>query len=124
MFRSFEHLDFDIVSDFEFKNDRGNEGIGASDFIIYHMVQTITLHPSRIGCPSLPGTMKGIVMSLPGVSAVDVRYTERALDVTFDPALTTPETIVKTISDELGLAIEVGEDRSSRDGSVEETCPM
>ena len=68
--------------------------------------------------------MKGIVMSLPGVSAVDVRYAERALDVTFDPTLMTPETIVKTIGVELSLALEIGEIGSSRDGLPEETCPM
>jgi len=88
------------------------------------MVQTVTLHPSRIGCPSIPGTMKGIVSSLPGVSAVAVRYEERALDVTFDPAVITPETIIKTIGAELGLRMEVGEAGGGREGKPEETCPM
>ena len=34
------------------------------------MTKTITLHPSRIGCPSIPGTMKGIVSSIAGVADV------------------------------------------------------
>ncbi|MDP3735358.1 MAG: heavy-metal-associated domain-containing protein [bacterium] len=88
------------------------------------MLETITLHPSRIGCPSIPGTMKGIVSSLPGVSSVEVRYEERALDVTFDSGVTTPETIMKTIGAELGLRMEVGEAGGSKIESPAETCPM
>ncbi|MEK7561146.1 MAG: heavy-metal-associated domain-containing protein [Patescibacteria group bacterium] len=88
------------------------------------MLKTITLHPSRIGCPSLPGTMKGIVSSIPGVRAVTVRYEERALDVTFDEDTTTPDAIIKKIGSELGLAMEIGKPGGSKPGSASETCPM
>ena len=59
------------------------------------MIKATTFHPSRIGCPSLPGTMKGIVGSMPGVKDVAVRYEERSLDVTFDDAEISEEEIVK-----------------------------
>ncbi len=88
------------------------------------MIKTITLHPSRIGCPSLPGTMKGIVASLKGVSDVKVRYEERSLDVTFDDAQITPDAIAKSIGRELGLMMEVGDHGATKDGNVAETCPM
>ena len=88
------------------------------------MTKTITLHPSRIGCPSLPGTMKGIISSMPGVKAVKVRYEERSLDVTLDEEQTTGEDIVKKIGQELGLAMEVGETEGKKEGSVANTCPM
>ena len=88
------------------------------------MIQTITLHPSRIGCPSLPGTMKGIISSMPGVQEVKVRYEERSLAITMDNTKTSAEEIVKKIGQELGLAMEIGEPSASKEGSVEETCPM
>lgn len=88
------------------------------------MIKTITLHPSRIGCPSLPGTMKGIVVSLTGVRDVRVRYEERSLDVTFDDTQITPEAIIKTIGRELGLTMEVGDHGAAKDGNVAQTCPM
>ena len=88
------------------------------------MIRTITLHPSRIGCPSLPGTMKGIVASLEGVSDVKVRYEERSLDVTFDDAQITPEAIITTIGRELGLMMEAADHGATKNGNVAETCPM
>ena len=87
-------------------------------------MKTITLHPSRIGCPSIPGTMKGIVSSMPGVGDVRVRYEERSLDISFDEKQTSGEEIVKKIGEELGLAMEVGEVNGVKEGSVANTCPM
>ncbi len=88
------------------------------------MTKTQTFHPSRIGCPSIPGTMKGIVTGIPGVSDVKVRYEDRSIDVTFDDAKTSEDTIIKTIGKEMGLAMEIGENGGSKDGGAAETCPM
>ena len=88
------------------------------------MAKTITFHPSRIGCPSIPGTMKGIMMSIPGVKEVKVRYEERSLDVTFDENITSPEEIVKTIGQEMGLAMEVADHGSKKEENVANSCPM
>jgi copper chaperone CopZ len=88
------------------------------------MKQKITLHPSRIGCPSIPGTMKGIVASIKGVEEVKVRYAERSLDIVFHDETTTPDVIIKIIGDEMGLAMEVADHGSSKRENVEESCPM
>ena len=88
------------------------------------MIKTVTLHPSRIGCPSIPGTMKGIIMSVKGVHNVMVRYEDRSVDVTFDDADTTIEQIIKAVGNEMGLALEPTAHGSSKDGNVAETCPM
>lgn len=88
------------------------------------MIQKVTFHPSRIGCPSLPGTMKGMVHSIAGVKDVKVRYEDRSLDVTFDDVQTSPEEIIMKIGQELGLAMVVGETDGRKDGKPEETCPM
>lgn len=88
------------------------------------MTQTVTFHPSRIGCPSIPGTMKGIVMSLPGVTDVKVRYEERSIDVTFDDAKVSVRDIQKAIGKEMGLAMEVGEPGGRKEGGATESCPM
>ena len=84
-----------------------------------------TLHPSRIGCPSIPGTMKGIVSSIPGVTEVEVRYEDRALDITFDEAQTSEKEIIKKIGEEMGLAMEVAlKHGAGKEGSSADTCPM
>lgn len=88
------------------------------------MIKIQTFHPSRIGCPSIPGTMKGIVMSIPGVSDVKVRYEDRSIDVTFDDEKTSEDAIVKAIGREMGLAMEMGEDGGKKDGGAAESCPM
>lgn len=88
------------------------------------MKKTITLHPSRIGCPSIPGTMKGMVMSIPGVEQAKVRYEDRALDITFDDEKTSTDVMIEKIGKEMGLAMEVGESGGSKDGAATETCPM
>lgn len=88
------------------------------------MIKTITLHPSRIGCPSIPGTMKGIVMSLPGVADVKVRYDDRSIDVTFDDENVTTQKIKETIGREMGLAMEEGDPGAAKTGTAAETCPM
>ena len=88
------------------------------------MIRTKTFHPSRIGCPSIPGTMKGIVMGIPGVSEVKVRYEDRSIDVRFDDEKTSAAGIIKEIGREMGLAMQVGEDGGRKDGGAAETCPM
>ncbi|MDP3794807.1 MAG: heavy-metal-associated domain-containing protein [bacterium] len=88
------------------------------------MLKYVTFHPTRIGCPSLPGTMKGIVHSIKGVEEVQVRYEDRSLDVTFDDAQTSEAAIIQKIGDELGLHMEVAAHGSSKEGAVAETCPM
>ena len=88
------------------------------------MILTITLHPSRIGCPSIPGTMKGIIMSLKGVQKVHVRYEDRSVDVTFEDAEITIGEIIKKVGKEMGLALEPAEHGSAKEGNVAETCPM
>lgn len=88
------------------------------------MIQKVTLHPSRIGCPSLPGTMKGMVMSLEGVLEVVVHYKERSFDITFDDEKISPEVIIKKIGEELGLAMEVGKHGASKEGAAAETRSM
>lgn len=88
------------------------------------MIKTVTLYLSRIGCPSIPGTMKGVVMSIDGIKDVKVRYEERALDVTFDDEKVSVEKIIEKIGQELGLAMEETKDSSSKNGSAAETCPM
>ncbi len=88
------------------------------------MTTTITLHPSRIGCPSIPGTMKGIIMSVKGIENVEVRYEDRSVDVTFDDAQTTVGQIIKKVGEEMGLALEPAEHGSAKSGNIAETCPM
>jgi len=87
------------------------------------MVKTVILNPSRIGCPSIPGTMKGMIMSIKGVKEVKVMYEERSLEVTFDDTQTGEDEIIKKIGEEMGLAMKVGNgDKNS--GSAADTCPM
>ena len=88
------------------------------------MTKQVTLHPSRIGCPSIPGTMKGIIVSIKGVEGVAVRYEDRSVDVAFDDAQTSVEQIIKAVGTEMGLALELAEDGASIDKNVAETCPM
>ena len=88
------------------------------------MTKQVTLHPSRIGCPSIPGTMKGIIISIKGVKDVVVRYEDRSVDVTFDDSETSVEAIIKAVGTEMGLALELAEHGSSIDKNVAETCPM
>ena len=88
------------------------------------MIKNATLHPSRIGCPSIPGTMKGIIMSIKGVQDVTVRYEDRSVDVAFDDAQTSVEHIIKAVGNEMGLALEPAEHGSAKNGNIAETCPM
>jgi copper chaperone CopZ len=87
-------------------------------------MKTVTLHPSRIGCPSIPGTMKGMMLSIRGVTGVNVRYEDRSLDVTFDETKVLPEEIIKKIGAETGLALEIGDPGGSKQGGAAWTCPM
>ena len=88
------------------------------------MITTITLRPSRIGCPSIPGTMKGIIMSVSGVGDVVVHYEDRSVDVTFDDQETIIERVIKAVGDEMGLALELVKSGPLASGDVAETCPM
>lgn len=88
------------------------------------MIKTITLHPSRIGCPSIPGTMKGIIMSINGVNDVIVRYQDRSVDVTFDDTQVTIEEIIKTVGKEMGLALHITQPHAQTSDDIAETCPM
>lgn len=69
----------------------------------------ITAHivPLRKLCPSLPGTMKGILMSLPGVTDAEVEYETRSLTVTYDDALLSEATLLSEIGKETGIAMTV-----------------
>lgn len=87
-------------------------------------MKTVTFHPSRIGCPSIPGTMKGVVNSIEGVESAEVHYEERSLDVTFDEKKTSTEEIIKSVGKEMGLALEEVEPGSRKKENVANTCPM
>lgn len=88
------------------------------------MIKKVTLYPSRIGCPSLPGTMKGVIISIAGIKEVDVHYEERALDITFDDSLVSVEEMTKKIGNEVGIAMmEKGKVTNGGEGAGE-TCPM
>lgn len=87
------------------------------------MIKTVTFHPSRIGCPSIPATMKGIIVGLPGVAAVTIRYDDRSLDVSFDDAKISEALISQAVGQELGLALFLGQPGGRLTGNVAETCP-
>ena len=88
------------------------------------MIKKVTFHPSRIGCPSIPAQMKGIIRSLPGVAEVNVRYDDRSLDVTFDEGKLTERDIIQEVGETSGLALWVGVPGGKIEGDVSETCPM
>lgn len=88
------------------------------------MKKTVTFHPSRIGCPSIPGTMKGIIMSLPGVEDVKVRYEDRSVDVSFDDGKISTDEIAAAIGKEMGLAVVPGETGGRQEGGAAISCPM
>lgn len=88
------------------------------------MMKTVTLHPSRIGCPSIPATMKGMIISLPGVKDVIIRYDDRSLDVTFNDKKISEKDIIKTVGKDLGLALWSGKPGGKLEGNVADTCPM
>lgn len=88
------------------------------------MIKTMTFRPSRIGCPSIPGTVKGIMMSMPGVEDAKIHYEERSVDVRFDDAKVSQQDITKKIGAEMGLAFEP---TALHDGFAEDaaaSCPM
>ena len=87
------------------------------------MKKIVTFRPSRIGCPSLPATMKGMVLSIKGVAEVKIHYEERVIEVTFDDAQTDERAIIKKIGEEMGLALEAVPP-GDVSGNVAETCPM
>ena len=88
------------------------------------MLRTFFLIPSRIGCPSIPGTMKGIISSLKGVRELVVHYEERSLEITIEETEITAETIIKKIGQELGLAMRVAVPGEVGPGKPADTCPM
>ena len=87
------------------------------------MTKTITFRPSRIGCPSIPATMKGVIMSIRGVKDAKIHYEERSVEVTFDDAQTNEGAIIKKIGEEMGLALEAAKPGDAG-GTIADTCPM
>ena len=88
------------------------------------MIKTATFLPSRIGCPSIPGTVKGIIVSMPGVQDAKIHYEERSVDVTFDDEKTSEDAISKKIGEEMGLAFQAGSRPADSAHSAADTCPM
>ena len=89
------------------------------------MIKTLHFRPSRIGCPSIPGTVRGINVSLPGVQDAKIHYDERSVAVTFDDSQVSPADISQKIGEEIGLAfIASGEEKPGAIESPAETCPM
>ena len=88
------------------------------------MIITKTFCPSRIDCPSIPATMKGVIVSLKGVKDAKVHYEERSVDVTFDDAETSDNAIIQAVGKEMGLALKVAMPGDEAAGSVIETYPM
>ncbi len=88
------------------------------------MEKHVTLNPSRIGCPSIPGTMKGILLSIKGVKKVTVYYDSRALDIIYEDSEVSPQVIINTIGQEMGLALEVADAKNLTPQDVSQTCPM
>lgn len=68
------------------------------------MQTKITLYPARANCPSIAGTMKGIIMSIVGVEQVTVNYEAKTIAVTFDNLQTNSQSIIDAIGLEMGLA--------------------
>jgi len=88
------------------------------------MIITKIFRPSRIGCPSIPATMKGVIVSLRGVKDAKVHYEERSVDVTFDDTETSDNAIIQAVGKEMGLALKVAMPGDEAAVSVAETCPM
>lgn len=87
------------------------------------MIKTVAFYPSRIGCPSIPGTIKGILMSKSGVQNVKVFYEQRSLEVTFDTEKTNEDVLTKAIGQETGLSFQSGAPHAPGTTAAE-TCPM
>lgn len=68
--------------------------------------QSMALHLSVDGmvCRSCEHTIKTTLLKLPGVSEVKASHAQKSVDVTFDPSLSSKETIVNAIK-ELGYTI-------------------
>ena len=89
------------------------------------MIRTMNFRPSRIGCPSIPGTVRGIIVSLPGVQDAKIHYEERSVEVMFDDTVVSETDISKKIGEEMGLAFTAhGVEKPASTERSEETCPM
>ena len=89
------------------------------------MTKTVTFRPSRIGCPSIPGTIKGIILSIKGTSDVTIHYETQMIDVTFDDTQTNELAIVQAIGKEMGLAFAVIDHKKDTPPlNPSDTCPM
>ncbi|MCI0533520.1 heavy-metal-associated domain-containing protein [bacterium] len=88
------------------------------------MIKKITLIPSRIGCPSIPGAMMGVLKSMSGVHGVDIHYDERSLDVTLDDEKISAEDIIKKVGEEMGLALKVKTEGAKEGENHANTCPL
>ena len=49
--------------------------------------------------------MKGILMSIPGVSDASVEYESRSIEVSFDPTRTSAEAVIAVIGKETGVGM-------------------
>lgn len=67
-------------------------------------MKTITLFPTRSHCPSLSGSLMGMIRSLNGVYHIRAHYESRALEITFDEASISLESIIAAIGRETGRA--------------------
>lgn len=93
------------------------------------MLRIVTLNPSRLGCPSIPGTMKGVIVSLKGVKEAKVHYDAGTFEVTFDDTETSEEEIIKRVGQEMGVAVkpQSAESQTPNAGGESDdskTCPM
>jgi copper chaperone CopZ len=60
-------------------------------------METITIKTTGTHCPSCSMLIEMDVGDLPGVAAVRASHVDGTAEVTYDPALTDPETIAQTI---------------------------
>lgn len=85
-------------------------------------MQTITLFPLRSNCPSLSGSLIGIIRSLDGVHAVRAHYDTRALEIAFDEAVLSLEDIIAAIGRETGRAFSAQPPASDEQHTTDKTC--
>jgi copper chaperone CopZ len=55
------------------------------------MLETVTLHIGGMACDGCAGTVTQTLQALPGVTVVEVSYTEAKAEIRFDPGLVQPE---------------------------------
>ena len=63
-------------------------------------METMTVTAPDISCAHCQRAIEGAVGALPGVSRVDVEIPSRTVQVTYDPAQVSRETIAATLEEE------------------------